>query len=131
MVPDPVKTNLGMEYFCAEDDAIWKMSDINLIGLAARELVHLGLADVSEVEGGVVFRQQKAYPIYGPGYGKHLEVIQQFMTKIENLQTIGRNGLHRYNNQDHSMVTGMLAAENILGGNRVLWELNNHREYLE
>lgn len=131
MVPDPIKTNLGMEYFCTEGDAIWIMSDANLIALATRELAHLGLADISEVEDGVVFRQPKAYPIYAPGYRKHLEVIQQFLAKINNLQTIGRNGLHRYNNQDHSMLTGMSAVENILGAGHDLWELDNPQKYFE
>lgn len=131
MVPDPKKTSLGMEYFCTEGDEIWRMPDIELLKLAKRELVHLGMAEAVEVEDGVVYRQPKAYPVYNNDYQQHLQVIQRFLVTIENLQTIGRNGLHRYNNQDHSMLTGMLAVENILGANHDLWELNKEREYIE
>jgi protoporphyrinogen oxidase len=131
MVPDPKKTSLGMEYFCTEGDEIWRMPDTELLELAKRELVHLGMAEAAEVEDGVVYRQPKAYPVYNNDYQQHLQVIQRFLLTIENLQTIGRNGLHRYNNQDHSMFTGMLAVENILGANHDLWELNKNQEYLE
>ena len=131
MVPDPKKTSLGMEYFCTEGDEIWRMPDTELLELAKRELVHLGMAEAAEVEDGVVYRQPKAYPVYNNDYQQHLQVIQRFLVTIENLQTIGRNGLHRYNNQDHSMFTGMLAVENILGANHDLWELNKNQEYLE
>lgn len=131
MVPDQKKTSLGMEYFCTEGDEIWRMPDIELLKLAKRELVHLGMAEAAEVEDGVVYRQPKAYPVYNNDYQQHLQVIQRFLVTIENLQTIGRNGLHRYNNQDHSMLTGMLAVENILGANHDLWELNKEREYIE
>jgi protoporphyrinogen oxidase len=131
MVPDPKKTSLGMEYFCTEGDEIWRMPDTELLELAKRELVHLGMAEAAEVEDGVVYRQPKAYPVYNNDYQQHLQVIQRFLVTIENLQTIGRNGLHRYNNQDHSMLTGMLAVENILGAKHDLWELNKSQEYLE
>lgn len=131
MVPDPKKTSLGMEYFCTEGDEIWRMPDIELLKLAKRELVHLGMAEAAEVEDGVVYRQPKAYPVYNNDYQQHLQVIQRFLVTIENLQTIGRNGLHRYNNQDHSMLTGMLAVANILGAKHDLWELNKNQEYLE
>jgi len=131
MVPDPKKTSLGMEYFCTEGDEIWRMPDTELLELAKRELVHLGMAEAAEVEDGVVYRQPKAYPVYNNDYQQHLQVIQRFLLTIENLQTIGRNGLYRYNNQDHSMFTGMLAVENILGANHDLWELNKNQEYLE
>jgi protoporphyrinogen oxidase len=131
MVPDPKKTSLGMEYFCTEGDEIWRMPDTELLELAKRELVHLGMAEAAEVEDGVVYRQPKAYPVYNNDYQQHLQVIQRFLLTIENLQTIGRNGLHRYNNQDHSMLTGMLAVENILGAKHDLWELNKSQEYLE
>jgi len=131
MVPDPEKTSLGMEYFCTEGDEIWKMPERKLLELARKELVHLGMAKAAEVEDGVVYRQPKAYPVYNNDYQQHLQVIQRFLPTIENLQTIGRNGLHRYNNQDHSMLTGMLAVENILGAKHDLWELNKNQEYLE
>jgi len=131
MVPDPEKTSLGMEYFCTEGDEIWKTPDRELLKLARKELIHLGMVKAAEVDEGVVFRQPKAYPVYDNDYHLHLQVIRNFLSTIENLQTIGRNGLHRYNNQDHSMLTGMLAAENILGAKHDLWELSKSQEYLE
>ncbi|TAG74169.1 MAG: NAD(P)/FAD-dependent oxidoreductase [Oscillatoriales cyanobacterium] len=109
LVPDASKTCLGMEYFCNEGEELWVMSDAELVELATRELVELGLAKAADVEDGVVLRQPKAYPVYDAEYRGHLRVLEGFLTGIENLQTIGRNGMHRYNNQDHSMLTGMLA----------------------
>jgi protoporphyrinogen oxidase len=131
LVPDPRKTSLGMEYFCTEGDALWTMSDADLIKLATREIAGLGLADIKDVEDGVVFRQPKAYPVYDMDYRQHLQVIRRFLSTIENLQTIGRNGMHRYNNQDHSMVTGMLAVKNLQGGGHDLWNVNTDRSYYE
>jgi protoporphyrinogen oxidase len=129
MVPDPGKTSLGMEYFCTEGDEIWTLSKAALIELATRELVSLGLADISDVVDGVVFRQPKAYPVYDREYRQYLQVIQRFLATIDNLQTIGRNGMHRYNNQDHSMLTGMLAARNLSGEDHNLWAANAERSY--
>jgi len=114
MVPDQGKTSLGLEYFCDEGDEIWAMPDQQLIDLAAAELVRLGLVDSGEVVGGVVFRQPKAYPVYDRGYRERLEVIQRFLATVDNLQTIGRSGTHRYNNMDHSMLSGMAAARKLL-----------------
>lgn len=131
MVPDPSKTCLGMEYFCSEGDELWKLSDVELIDLATRELARLGLAAQRDVEDGVVIRQPKAYPVYDSEYRQHLKTIQSFLSTIENLQTVGRNGMHRYNNQDHSMLTAMLAVRNILGENHDLWEVNTERSYYE
>lgn len=131
MVPDWRKTGLGMEYFCTEGDEIWTMSDAELIQLATRELVTLKIAKPSEVVDGVVFRQPKAYPVYDHDYRNHLEVIQRFLATIDNLQTIGRNGMHRYNNQDHAMLTGMLAARNLLGEVHDLWKVNTERSHYE
>lgn len=130
-IPDPRKTSLGMEYFCTEGDDIWMMSDAELLELATRELASLGLANISEVEDGVVFRQPKAYPVYDCEYREHLQVIQCFLATIDNLQTIGRNGLHRYNNQDHSMLTGIMAVRNLLGEDHDLWSVNTERSYYE
>ena len=121
MVPDATKTSLGMEYFCAEGDQIWTMPDADLIELASRELTSLGLDCGARVEDGVVFRQAKAYPVYDDKYREHLDVLQRFLVGLENLETIGRNGLHRYNNMDHSMISGMLAAENVLEKRHDLW----------
>jgi protoporphyrinogen oxidase len=133
MVPDHTKTSLGMEYFCDEDpnDAIWGKSDAELIELAKREIEQLGLAKAADVVDGVVIRQPKAYPVYDDTYRKHLDVIQRYLQTFENLQTIGRNGMHRYNNQDHSMLTGMLAARNIMGEQHDLWDVNTERSYYE
>ncbi len=131
MVPDPSKTCLGMEYFCNEGDEIWSRKDAELIELATREMASLGLAEAGDVEDGVVIRQPKAYPVYDSEYRQHLKVIQEFLATLENLQTIGRNGMHRYNNQDHSMLTGMLAVKNMLGEKHDLWEVNTERSYYE
>jgi protoporphyrinogen oxidase len=131
MVPDPNKTCLGLEYFCSDGDELWTMADSELLDLATTELARLGLADASAVEDGVVLRQAKAYPVYDRDYRQHLEVIQEFLAGFDNLQTIGRNGMHRYNNQDHSMLTGILAAKNLLGEKHDLWEVNTERSYYE
>lgn len=131
MVPDLSKTCLGMEYFCNEDDDVWNMDDGELIKLAAKELEALNLAKARDVEDGVVIRQAKAYPVYDSEYRQHLQVLQDFLTKFENLQTIGRNGMHRYNNQDHSMLTGVLAVRNLDGEKHNLWEVNTERSYYE
>ena len=131
MVPDPDKTSLGMEYFCDEGDQLWRMPDEDLRELASSELAELGLARAEEVIDSYVVRQPKAYPVYNHGYEENLEIIRTFLGTIENLQTIGRNGMHRYNNMDHSMITGMLAAENVLGSSHDLWSVNEEEEYLE
>jgi protoporphyrinogen oxidase len=131
MVPDPNKTSLGMEYFCNEDDELWRLSDVGLIALAVRDLELLNLARPEEVEDGVVLRQPKAYPVYDPNYRERLQVIRRYLDTFENLQTIGRNGMHRYNNQDHSMLTGILAARNVRGEKHDLWEVNTERSYYE
>ena len=131
MVPDPKNTSVGMEYFCNEGDETWTMSDAELIDLATRELSELGLANTHDVIDGLVTRQSKAYPVDDHEYEKHLEVIRDFLKTIDNLQTIARNGMHRYNNMDHSMYTGMLAVENMLGAEHDLWEVNEEEVYLE
>jgi protoporphyrinogen oxidase len=132
MVPDASKTCLGMEYFCSQGDELWEMTDSKLIELASREAVNLGLVgNLSKIEDGTVIRQYKAYPVYDGEYQKHLKVIQNYLSSFENLQTVGRNGMHRYNNQDHSMLTAMLAVKNILGENHDLWNVNTERSYHE
>lgn len=132
MVPDASKTCVGMEYFCSEGDSLWEMSDEDLIKLASKEIVGLNLVpDLKYVSDGTVIRQKKAYPVYDGEYRQHLDVIQQYLQQFENLQTVGRNGMHRYNNQDHSMLTGLLAAKNILGEEHDLWNVNVERSYHE
>ncbi|NJM17450.1 MAG: NAD(P)/FAD-dependent oxidoreductase [Richelia sp. SM1_7_0] len=131
MVPDASKTCLGMEYFCNIGDPLWSKTDAELIELAKQELGVLGLAKGAKVEDGVVIRQPKAYPVYDGDYRQHLDVIQNYLQGFENLQTTGRNGMHRYNNQDHSMLTALLAAKNLLGEQHDLWEVNTERSYHE
>jgi protoporphyrinogen oxidase len=132
MVPDASKTCLGMEYFCSEGDTLWEMSEPALIELATQEAIDLGLGiQPGDVKDGVVIRQPKAYPVYDGEYRQHLRVIQDYLQQFENLQTVGRNGMHRYNNQDHSMLTAMLAVKNILGGEHDLWDVNTERSYHE
>ena len=131
MVPDVSKTSLGMEYFCNEDEGLWNMADQELIALASDELAALGLADRKDVTDGVVIRQPKAYPVYDRDYRDHLEVLQQYISTCDNLQTVGRNGMHRYNNQDHSMLAAMLAVRNLLGESHDLWHVNTDRSYYE
>ncbi|NDJ17669.1 NAD(P)/FAD-dependent oxidoreductase [Myxacorys almedinensis] len=132
MVPDLQKTCLGMEYFCNRGDALWGLSDKALIDLASREIVELGLVNnPQDIEDGVVIRQLKAYPVYDGEYRQHLQVLQDYLKTFDNLQTVGRNGMHRYNNQDHSMLTAMLAARNVLGENHDLWNVNVERSYHE
>lgn len=132
MVPDASKTCLGMEYFCSEGDELWEMPDDKLIALASEEIVRLNLGvEPGDVEDGCVIRQYKAYPVYDGEYRKHLKVLQDYIQTFENLQTVGRNGMHRYNNQDHSMLTALLAAKNILGEQHDLWNVNVERSYHE
>lgn len=132
MVPDLSKTSLGMEYFCTEGDALWNMSDADLIEQAKREIDRIGLARYQDVEDGCVLRVQKAYPVYDSDYRHYLDLVRQFVDGLENFQTIGRNGLHRYNNQDHAMMTGMLAVRNLmLGEHNDLWSVNTDQEYHE
>ncbi|HHP7246000.1 MAG TPA: NAD(P)/FAD-dependent oxidoreductase [Elainellaceae cyanobacterium] len=132
MVPDPSKTCLGMEYFCNQGDSLWQLSDAELIKLAGQEIIGLGLLeDINLIKDGTVIRQRKAYPVYDGEYRKHLNVLQEYLEDFENLQTVGRNGMHRYNNQDHSMLTALLAAQNIIGQSHNLWSVNTERSYHE
>lgn len=131
MVNDAQKSSLGLEYFCTQGDDIWQMSDSELVQLATAELSHLGLAGNSVVEDSIVIRQLKTYPVYNQEYHERLEVIRSFLSQVENLQTIGRNGMHRYNNMDHSMLTGILAVRNLMGEQHDLWKINTEKSYLE
>ena len=131
MTPDPSISSLGLEYFCSEGDTLWNMSDQELIGLAAGELDRIGLVGRREILDGTVIRVRKAYPVYNSTYRRGLEVIREFLTTIPNLQLVGRNGQHRYNNQDHSMLAGLLAARNILGARFNLWDLNTDQDFHE
>ncbi|HEX8141209.1 MAG TPA: NAD(P)/FAD-dependent oxidoreductase [Pyrinomonadaceae bacterium] len=131
MVADPAKTCLGLEYFCFEGDRLWMMSDAELIELGKLEIEKVCLVKATEVEDGVVVRVPKAYPVYDHTYKQSLTVIRSFLSPLENLQLVGRNGMHKYNNQDHSMLTAMLAVKNILGASYDLWEVNTEQEHIE
>jgi protoporphyrinogen oxidase len=131
MVPDQSKTCLGLEYFCFEGDDLWAMPDAELIELGKREMARLGLVKTYEVEDATVVRVPKAYPVYDSTYKESLAVVREFLRTLHNLQLVGRNGMHRYNNQDHSMLTAMLAVENVLGARHDLWGVNTDHEYQE
>ena len=132
MVPDPEMTSLGLEYFCTEGDPLWQMSDDALLALGAREMEQIGLLQSADVVDGVVVRQVKAYPVYNGTYAAYLDSLKTYLAGFENLQTIGRNGLHKYNNQDHSMLTAMLAARNLLGEqHHDVWNVNTDFDYHE
>ncbi len=125
-------TCLGLEYFCFEGDGLWAMPDKDLIELGKRELVSLGLARAEAVSDGAVVRMEKAYPVYDPGYQERVDTIRAALTAAAgNLQVVGRNGMHRYNNQDHSMMTALLAVKNLQGGRYNLWNVNTDAEYHE
>ena len=131
MVPDPSQTCLGMEYFCQENDGLWDTSDEDLIKLATKEAAEIGLLNASDVFGGKVIRQPKAYPVYDENCKTNVEILEKYILGWDNMQTIGRNGMHRYNNQDHSMMTGILAVENLAGNDHNLWGVNTDRSYQE
>jgi hypothetical protein len=131
MVPDATKSCLGLEYFVNEGDDLWTMNDADLVQLGYRELQKIGLANGPLVKGYIV-RMPKAYPVYDTGYQQRLDTIRQFVETISNLYCIGRNGQHRYNNQDHSMATAIIAARNVaLGEDRDPWAVNEDAEYHE
>ncbi len=131
MVPDPGKTSLGLEYFCTEGDDLWRMTETELIELGKREMEQIGLLKAAEVVDGAVVRQRKAYPVYNGTYAQYLATIKAYLASFGNLQTVGRNGLHKYNNQDHSMLTAMLAVRNLLGEQHDVWSVNTDRSYHE
>ena len=132
MVPDPAKACVGLEYFCFEGDALWTKSDAELVDLATEELAALGLADPSKVERGYVARVPKAYPMYDAEYAERVATIREWVDPIENLQQVGRNGLHRYNNSDHSMLTAIRAVENCMrGAGHDIWAVNADSAYHE
>lgn len=131
MVPDSSQTTLGLEYFVNEGDDLWTMDDDELGRLGARETARLGLIDERDVMETHVVRVRKAYPVYDRVYQQALGVIRGYLARFPNLQLIGRNGQHRYNNQDHSMLTGIYAARNIAGENHDVWAVNTETEYHE
>jgi protoporphyrinogen oxidase len=131
MVPVPGMTCLGMEYFCFKGDGLWESRDEDLVAQAASELEQLGLARRADVVDGTVIRMPKAYPIYDAAYRGHLTTVREFIDPIGNLHTVGRNGMHKYNNQDHSMLTAMMAVWNMHGASHDVWEVNTDFDYHE
>jgi len=131
MVPDQSKTSIGMEYFCNENDQTWKMADNELVELATREMEEMGFGPASQVIDSYVVRQSHAYPVYDSTYKQNLLTIRNYLDNFNNLQTIGRSGMHRYNNMDHSMQTGILAAKNCCGERHDIWAINEEKSYLE
>ena len=128
----PGTTCLGVEYFCFEGDEIWNMTDEQAVELAKGELARIGLIDPTKVTDGVKVLVPKAYPMYDAAYEEAVETIREYLQRFENLQTCGRNGLHRYNNQDHSMWTAILATLNVVdGADHDVWSVNTESDYLE
>ena len=134
LVPDPNLACYGLEYFCFEGDGLWNSSDDELVELGSRELVQLGLAKQGDVIDGHVVRQPKAYPVYDDDYATHVTTIRRELeSRYPNLHLVGRNGMHKYNNQDHAMMTAMLVTRNILAGEQLydVWDVNQDAEYHE
>jgi protoporphyrinogen oxidase len=133
MVPDPAKTSLGLEYFCTENDDFWNMRDEELFRLAASEVEKIRICSASDIQDYTVVRVPKAYPVYTTGYKSLVAVIESYFKKFENLQPVGRYGLFKYNNMDHSILTGLYAAKNIVSGAYTLdtWSVNTDEEYQE
>ena len=127
-------TCLGLEYFCFEGDGLWSAADEDLVALAKREIEHIGLIRSDEVVDACVVRQPKAYPVYDDAYRSHVDAIRDDLeAHYPGLHLVGRNGMHKYNNQDHAMMTAMLTVRNILAGEQVydIWEVNEDAEYHE
>lgn len=132
MVPKSGVSFLGLEYFCFEGDGLWTSKDEDLIELGRREIDKIGLVRADEVMEGTVVRMPKAYPIYDDIYRGALDVIRKWLATIPNLRSAGRNAMHQYNNQDHSMMTALISARNLLGTDqRDAWMVNHNAEYIE
>ena len=131
MVPSDDVSSIGLEYFCTEGDQLWAASDDDLIGQAKDEIAKLQLADPAAVTDAFVYRCAKTYPVYSMDYQGHLEKLKNYLQTVENMQCIGRNGMFKYNNMDHSIMSGLLAADNILGADNDLWDINTDEEYHE
>ncbi|MGB5723828.1 MAG: NAD(P)/FAD-dependent oxidoreductase [Parasphingorhabdus sp.] len=134
MVPDENIACVGLEYFCFENDGLWSSSDEDLVELAKKEMAILGLCNPEDVVGGAVVRQEKAYPVYDDSYEDNVATMRDDLeSRFPTLHMVGRNGMHRYNNQDHAMMTAMLTVENIEAGTRKwnVWNVNEDAEYHE
>lgn len=133
MVPDEDKTSLGLEYFCNENDDFWNMADDQLFKLAASEIERIKICPASDIEDYTVIRVPKAYPVYSSGYKKYMDSVKEYLSRFKNLQCIGRYGLFKYNNMDHSILTGLYAAQNIIENVNTYdtWSVNTEEEYHE
>ncbi len=134
LIPDQTSTCLGLEYFCFEGDSLWSANDANLIALAKEEIDRIGLMNPADVHDACVVRQKMAYPVYDETYLEHMKTIRaELALRYPNLHLVGRNGMHKYNNQDHAMMTGMLTAANIIAGETLydVWQVNEDAEYSE
>ena len=134
MLPQEGMTCLGLEYFCFEGDGLWAAQDAELVALAKREIDHIGLIRSDEVVDACVVRQAKAYPVYDDAYRTHVDAIRaELAESYPGLHLVGRNGMHKYNNQDHAMMTAMLTVRNILAGEALydIWDVNEDAEYHE
>jgi protoporphyrinogen oxidase len=133
LVADPETVWIGVEYFCYETDELWKLADDDMIGFAKREMAKIGIIDEGDVRDACVIRVPKTYPAYFGAY-ERFEEIRHYVDRFENLFLIGRNGMHKYNNQDHSMLTAMTAVDNLIAGRldkSNIWALNTEMEYHE
>ncbi|HEY1603436.1 MAG TPA: NAD(P)/FAD-dependent oxidoreductase [Pirellulales bacterium] len=133
MVADPSKIWMGLEYFCYESDALWQMSDAEIVALASEELSRIGIIDRADVVDSTVIRMPKTYPAYFGTY-ERFDEIRQYLDRFANLFLVGRNGMHKYNNQDHSMLTAIMAVDNILAGRTDkanIWDVNTEQDYHE
>ncbi len=131
MVDDPAVSFIGLEYFTNQGDALWERSDEELIALGTAEAATIGLFSPGEVRAGTVVRMPKAYPVYDGEYEQHLHTLRGWLDRMDNLFTVGRNGLHRYNNQDHSMLTALYAVRNLTGARRDVWTVNEEASFHE
>jgi protoporphyrinogen oxidase len=131
MVPDPATTSLGLEYFCFDSDPIWSQPQNGLADMAIEDLTKLHFAEAKDLIDAVVIKVPKAYPVYSPNYQARVKVVRDYLNTLPLIQTIGRNGLHRYNNMDHSMLSGIYAARNLLGEHLSPWDINVEEEYHE
>jgi len=131
LIKDENKTCLGMEYVCNENDKFWKGEDASIIKLGLKDLNKLGLFKEVKFMDGFISRIPKTYPVYDETYPENIKIVREYLDKFENLQPIGRYGMFKYNNMDHSILTGLFAAENILGKKHNIWEINADDDYQE
>lgn len=133
MVPEASKTSLGLEYFCTENDDLWNKRDEEIFDIAADEVERIRICKRSDIKDYIIVRVPKAYPVYSTGYKKNVDIIRRYLDRFGNLHLVGRYGLFKYNNMDHSIMTGLYAAQNILEDRRIFdtWDINTDEEYHE